>query len=55
MSKYRVPDTQEEEILRRNKIDPDTVMVGHRSEDAIYLLNSKTRDMIIIRQGDKKW
>lgn len=55
MPKYRVPDEKEREIILRNGIDPDTVLVFLRTEDSIYLLKHKTRDTIAIHRGDKKW
>lgn len=55
MSKYRVLTEQEEEILRRNGIDTEHVVVELRTEVSIWLLNHKTRDTIVVRQGDKKW
>lgn len=55
MGKYLVPDELEKEIMRRNGIDPEGKMVFLRTEDAIYLLNNKTRDNISIHRGDKKW
>lgn len=55
MSKYRALKEQEEEILRRNGIDTEHVVVELRTKDSIWLLNHKTRDTIVVRQGDKKW
>ena len=55
MSKYRPPDEREIEIIRRNGIDPDNKMVFLSDEDSIYLLVHKTRDVIAIHRGDKKW
>ena len=55
MDKYRMPDKEEEEIIRRNGIDPDGVAVTYRDAKTIRLLRYKTRDEITIKQGDKKW
>lgn len=55
MAKYTVPDEKEREIISRNGIDPDTVAVSHRTQDAIYLLVHKTRDTIAIHRGDAPW
>ena len=55
MSKYRVPDEQEQRIIRENGMDPEQFAVSYRSEDAIYLLNFKTRDEVAIHRGDRKW
>lgn len=53
--KYAVPTKEQEEILRRNSIDPEKVMVSHADEDSIHLICSKTRDTIAIYRGDKPW
>jgi hypothetical protein len=55
MSKYRVPDTREAEILERNGISPDSVAVYYSSDDCLRVLNYKTRDEIVIHRGDKQW
>ena len=55
MAKYRMPTEEELAIIRRNGIDPDGVCVSFRSEDTICLLRYKTRDEIVIRQGDRNW
>lgn len=55
MSKYRVPTPEEEEIIRRNGIDPEGKLIAHRSEDCISLVCHKTRDTILICRGEKKW
>lgn len=46
---------EEKEILRRNGIDTNSVSVTFRKDDTIHLINHKTRDDIIIYQGDRKW
>jgi hypothetical protein len=53
--RYRLPDEQEAEILRRNGMDPKGVAVIYREEKEIVVLVHKTRDTVSIRQGDKKW
>ena len=55
MDKYRMPKEEEIEIIRRNGIDPEGVAVTYRDAKTIQLLRYKTRDEIIIKQGDKKW
>lgn len=45
----------EEQILRRNGVDPERCSVVHRDEDCIVLVNHRTRDNITIRQGDRAW
>ena len=55
MAKPRVLDDQEIEILKRNGISPEYKSVVFRSEDTINLINHRTRDVITIHQGDKKW
>lgn len=54
-TKYRLPDEEEKRILERNGIDPAGMVIEHRSEGSMLLLNHKTRDEILITQGDKKW
>lgn len=48
---YRVPSRREAEFLRRNGIDPEGVMVHHKSSSSIVLLNLKTNDDITIYPG----
>ena len=55
MNKYRMPNKEEEEIIRCNGIDPEGVAVTYRDAKTIRLLQYKTRDEITIKQGDKKW
>lgn len=55
MAKYRVPDEEEKDIIRRNGVDPEGKTIEFRNETTIVLLCHKTRDTITIRQGEKKW
>ena len=55
MGKYRVPTDREEEILRRNGIDPEGLTVSYADDNCIRLLRLKTRDEIVIHRGDKQW
>ena len=53
--KYRVPDDRENEILRRNGIDPEGLAVNYADDNCIRVLRFRTRDEIVIHRGDKKW
>ena len=55
MSKYKIPDERESEILKRNGINPESVAIVFTDDDSIRMLNYKTRDEIIIHRGDKQW
>lgn len=55
MGKYRTPDEWEERIIQENGLNPKQFAVQHRTEDAIFLLNYKTRDTVTIYRGDRKW
>lgn len=55
MDKFRVPTEDEARIIRRNGIDPEAVSVTHRDERSIWLIYHKTRDEIVIRQGERSW
>lgn len=48
MSKYTVPTDQQAEILRKNSIDPDVVMVVAADDRQLHVLNLHTRADIII-------
>lgn len=48
---YRVPSKREAEFLQANGIDPESVMVHHKSSSSIVLLNLKTNDDITIYPG----
>ena len=43
------------EILRDNGLNPKEYGLCHVSETGIRLLCYKTRDTIVIHQGDKPW
>lgn len=53
--KVRVPELDEERILRENGLDPNEYAVTYSTEDAIYLLCYRTRDTVVIRKGDRPW
>lgn len=55
ITKVRALDDQERAVLERNGVDPERCSVVHREDDAIVLINHRTRDNITIRQGDKSW
>lgn len=48
MSKYSVPTQDQAEILRRNGINPDAVMVVSCDEKRLHVLNLHTRADIIL-------
>ena len=52
-TKFRIPTKDESQFLRENGIDPDRVMVNHKSEDTMVLLNLHTNDDIVIHAGPK--
>lgn len=52
-TKFRVPTQEEKEFLQANGIDPGSVMVSHKSETSIILLNLRTNDDIAIHAGPK--
>ena len=54
MAKYRLLTPEEEEVLRRNGLDPKAgYAVALAGEGYLHLIHYKTRDMITIRQGDR--
>lgn len=53
--KVRVPEPEEERILRENGLDPNEYAVTYSTEDAIYLLCYRTRDTLTIKKGDRAW
>ena len=55
MARVRVPDEEEEKIIRENRMDPKEYGITYRTETEIYLLCYKTRDEIVIRKGDRPW
>lgn len=55
MAKARVPDEQEQRIIRENSMDPERFCVTFRDENTIVLRNYKTRDDVTIHKGDREW
>lgn len=55
MGKARVPDEQEQRIIRENGMDPDRFQVTFRDETTIVLRNHKTRDEVTIHKGERPW
>lgn len=53
--KARIPEPEEEVILRENGLDPNEYAVIHTTETSIRLLCYKTRDYIVIEKGDRTW
>lgn len=53
--KVRVPEPEEEGILKENGLDPGEYAVIHKEEDSIYLRCYRTRDIVVIRKGDRPW
>lgn len=55
MGRIRAANEAEEKILRDNKMEPRCYGVISADEDSIRLLCYKTRDVIEIHRGDRKW
>lgn len=55
MPKVRTASEQEERILRENRLEPREYGVLHSDGDSIRLLCYKTRDVIEIHRGDRRW
>ena len=53
--KFRVPTEKEEEIMRRNGVDPDGTAVIYRDDDTIHIRRHKTGDEITIKKGLRAW
>lgn len=53
--KARIPEPEEEVILRENGLDPNEYAVIQRTETIIRLLCYRTRDYIVIEKGDRAW
>lgn len=53
--KVRVPEPEEEHILRENGLDPDEYGVIHSTDLEIRLLCYSTRCYIVIEAGDRPW
>ena len=52
---HRVPTKREEAIMKRNGLSRDEFAVCRAGEDYLHLLCYKTRDELILHQGDLKW
>lgn len=53
--KTRIPEPEEERILRENGLDPNEYAVIYRTDTEIRLLCYKTRCYIVIEKGDRAW
>lgn len=53
--KVRVPEPEEERILRENGLAPGEYGVIRRTESEIRLLCYSTRRYIVIERGDRPW
>lgn len=53
--KIKIPEPEEEIILRENGLDPNEYAVIQSTETSIRLLCYKTRDYIVIEKGDREW
>ena len=51
----RIPTDRERRILEDNGMNPEEYAVVQGGEDWLHLLCYRTRDVIRIYQGDKKW
>ena len=52
--KYRVPNEEQEALLRAAGIDPNAVMIYLENEDTIYMLSLHTRDEITLHLNPLK-
>ena len=55
MPKIDVPNETVAKIMEENGINPDRFCVLMQDESTIILRNYKTRDDVVIHQGDKPW
>ena len=55
IGKVRCLTELETGILNRNGVDPSHCSVVHRDETCIVLINHRTRDNIVIHQGERTW
>lgn len=55
MSNYKAADKREQEILQRNGMNPREYAVMSSGDRWIRVLCYKTRDVILIEMGDRKW
>ena len=52
--KYRVPNEEQEALLRAAGIDPNAVMIYLENEDTIYMLSLHTQDEITLHLNPLK-
>ena len=52
---YRIPTKREREIMKNNCLDPEEYAVVRSGEDWLHLHCYRTRDDILLYQGDRKW
>lgn len=55
MPKIDVPNEVVAKIMEENGMNPDRFCVLLQDESTIVLRNYKTRDDVVIHQGDKPW
>lgn len=55
MPKIDVPNETVAKIMEENGLNPDSFCVLLQEETTIILRNYKTRDDVIIHEGDKPW
>lgn len=55
MPNNKVPNKEEQKILKENGLVPEDYAVTYRTDTEIYLLCYKTRDQVVIRKGDRPW
>lgn len=55
MPKIDVPNETVAKIMEENGLNPDCFCVLLQEESTIILRNYKTRDDVIIHEGDKPW
>ena len=55
MPKIDVPNETVAKIMEENGLNPDRFCVLLQDESTIVLRNYKTRDDVVIHQGDKPW
>ena len=54
-AKFRMPTADEEEIIRRNGVDPAGISIITRDENTIFLRQHKTGDDLMIIRGLRPW
>lgn len=55
MPKIDIPNETVAKIMEENGLNPDRFCVLLQEETTIVLRNYKTRDDVVIHQGDKPW